>query len=471
MQKKIALLTVSAIALVAAGGFFWFSDKEPAPVTNKEAAPAKVASGQPELNAACLAALADEKLYDKNKLKSYVTIVPGKDGWYFRTQTDLRSDFKFDERALAGFKGISDALKAKGVTLVVAFIPPKGLVIPEAIPADLAQKLNFDPVTALASYKESIEQMREAGVNAVGVDSFDPAKPFFLKADQHWSQAGTDQMAREVAAFVKDLPVYKELPKQKFQTVIKGNYEYAGKYNIALSKLCNVDLPHEMDPEAVTSPVVATPSEDALFGDQPEPAVVLVGTSNSKREYDSNFDGALKEYLETDVINHAIAGVGYDDPLLIYLGSPEFKKSPPKLIIWEIPGYYTLNGDKDIYKTVPAAVWGDCGDASGTITKTVDVLPEDKVTLFDVKDGDKIPETSYLVLNFDKPVKRKFAVSLYSGDNDTKRVKFEVSKRTEDRLSFMTALTKDPTGKIILNVPKGQAGGKLQARLCTKPAI
>ena len=473
MSKKIAL-TVSAVALLAAGAFVMVSQKDGAISTpaKPQATVAAKSVVVPELSAACVADLADEKLYDKHKIKSYATIVPGKDGWFFRADGDFRSDFSYDERAIAGFQSISNALKAKGVTLVVAIIPPKGIVVPEALAPEVAQQRNFDAKAALQSYKDLLEQMRDADLHFVGVDTFDPARPFFLKADQHWSQAGTDRMAQAVAEYVKTLPVYKDLPKQKFQTVVAGTYDFPGKYTDALRKICGVTtIPNETDIEAVTSPAEAEVTEDAMFGDQPAPKVILVGTSNSKREDDSNFAGALKEHLGTDVINNAISGVGYDDPLLIYLGSDEFKADPPKLIVWEIPGYYTLNGDKDIYKTVPASVWGDCSDVATAVTKTVDALPEDKITLFDTKNGDKIPEASYLTLSFDKPVKKKFTVSLYSEDNNAKRIKFEVSKRTSDRLSFMTDLTKDPTGKIIMNVPKGQAGGKLQARLCPKPAI
>lgn len=490
MSKNFMLLTVCAAALLAVGGYVVLNKNKtvadkpvahsekmrpvPQKTDGKDIAQPKIDSKKPietvpSLSASCKASLSDEKIYDKLKLQSYATILPGKNGWFFRNDTDFRQDFAMDEKGVEGFQAITKALQDKGITLIVAIIPPKGIVMPENMPDDVASYVEFDAPKALQSYKDMIAQMRAAGVNFVGVDSFDSEKPFFLRADQHWSQAGTDRMAKAIADYVKTLPVYQELPKQKFETVIKGPFSYQGKYTEALRKICGVTTANENDVQAVTSPAQVQANASDLFDDKPVPKVVLVGTSNSKREYDSNFDGALKQYLETDVVNDAIAGVGYDDPFLIYLSSPEFKTNPPKLIVWEIPGYYDMSGGKDVYKTIPASVWGDCGTAA-VATKDINDLSADKVTLFDIKDGDKIPANTYLVMNFDKPVKKKFTVSLYADKDTSQRVKFEVSKRTSDRLIFMTDMPYATTSKIIMNVPKDSDGTKLQVRLCAKPA-
>ncbi|MCF8495538.1 MAG: hypothetical protein K9G62_02595, partial [Alphaproteobacteria bacterium] len=40
--------------------------------------------------------LAKEDIYDKNKFEAYKMLVPGTDGWIFRTSRDLSSRFSLD---------------------------------------------------------------------------------------------------------------------------------------------------------------------------------------------------------------------------------------------------------------------------------------------------------------------------------------------------------------------------------------
>ena len=82
---------------------------------------------------------------------------------------------------------------------------------------------------------------------------------------------------------------------------------------------------------------------DDLFADLPEPQIVLVGTSNSKGRLKFNFDGFLAHYVGAAVNNKAKSGGGFGGALKDYLSSEDFKQSPPKVLVWEIPGYYSLN--------------------------------------------------------------------------------------------------------------------------------
>ena len=69
--------------------------------------------------------------------------------------------------------------------------------------------------------------------------------------------------------------------------------------------------------------------------------MTLVGTSYSANT-NWNFEGFLKEYLETDVLNMADQGLG---PLVVmdkYLENDAWKNSPPRLVIWEMPERYLL---------------------------------------------------------------------------------------------------------------------------------
>lgn len=491
-MSKTNILIAAAVAILCLGAFFLFknggdmkADVAPQPSPEKVAVvdtdtdedndardqeEKKAVPQSTKLTDSCLKMLADEELYVKHKVKSYATIAPGNGDWYFRTETDFKNDLSFDEVSIEAFKNFTDAFARRGTTLILTLIPPKGIAVPEdAIPAELARRAEFDREASLKSFSDNLEVLRAAGIHAVGVTEFDEDAPFYLKADQHWTQMGADQAAKVVAEYVKTLPVYKDLPKQEFQTVIKGTRSYQGKYNEPIRKLCGVTLPNETDPEAVTTPAGEAQTDEAMFGDEKQPDVVLVGTSNSKRDDDSNFAGALKQYMSTDVNNAAIAGVGYDDPLLIYLNSKEYKEHPPKVLVWEIPAYYTFKGAKDIYKILPATIWGDCGDLAQS-KKEISLI-EGENALFDTSKGDVVPDGTYLSMTFAEPVKKKFSVGTYSGKQGSERAKFNVSKRTADRHDFLMDIRKPGVTKLVLKAPKELAGNKVTARLCQKPSL
>ncbi|NBV29476.1 hypothetical protein EBS02_10795, partial [bacterium] len=92
-----------------------------------------------------------------------------------------------------------------------------------------------------------------------------------------------------------------------------------------------------------------------LFQSDKAPEIVLIGTSNSVNSSSySNFDGFLKEALGTDVLNLSKTGGGFSDSMAEYLNSDQFKKSPPKIIIWEIPSYYDLNKQNSFFAKILA---------------------------------------------------------------------------------------------------------------------
>ncbi|MCY1242397.1 putative alginate O-acetylase AlgJ [compost metagenome] len=78
--------------------------------------------------------------------------------------------------------------------------------------------------------------------------------------------------------------------------------------------------------------------DDALFANTEVP-VALIGTSYSANP-NWNFVGALKQALNSDVVNYAEDGHGPILPMLSYLKSDAFKNSPPQVLIWEFPERY-----------------------------------------------------------------------------------------------------------------------------------
>jgi alginate O-acetyltransferase complex protein AlgJ len=78
----------------------------------------------------------------------------------------------------------------------------------------------------------------------------------------------------------------------------------------------------------------ASSSTDDLFGDADLPNVVVIGTSFSRT---SNFVPFIEKELKAKVANLARSGGDFSGAMNAYLSSVAFKKTPPKLVIWEIP--------------------------------------------------------------------------------------------------------------------------------------
>lgn len=427
-------------------------------------------------DADCRSKLADRDLYKKEKKMSYDVLVPGKDGWIFRSSTDFVDNFMFDDDGIRGLKALSDALKAKGIDLVITHQPTRGIVAASRLSKDDPLAAAFDPAKALASYKASIAKMQAAGLHFTGVTEFPSPETYFRKTDQHWNTKGAEQTAKIVAAYIKkNFASYKDIPKEKYESKVVKEYEFDGRFNDVVKDFCGFNLPLEQDIEVETS--VKGADEDALFGDQAFPQVVLIGTSNSKAEdFNANFDGALKQHLGADVYNAAIAGAGYDDPFMAYLNSAQYRDNPPKIIVWEIPGYYVLENEDELFNQLIAAIYGNCAGKELASFGPVKLSGGD-VALATGLAKKNIPNGySYLHLQFDQPVKKNVEINFEFQDSgrSQKRFKFKRSKRYPyDGDFFVTTFAekRDPMDVLsIRKVPDQLKGMSVKGWFCPLPA-
>lgn len=422
-------------------------------------------------------ALSDPTAYETGKIsEGYHYIVPGKDGWLFRTGQDFTSDFSISPKVKSRFKDIQDTLAKKGTDIIFVTIPTRGIVASDYVVSGNPLAEGFDPKQAKASYAAMIADAQASGLNFVGITDYKGGEDFFFKSDHHWSSGGARQMAAKVAAFAKTLPSYKKLPKVPFATTSKGTEDLDTTFASPIEKLCGVKLPKAVNPFFETSPI-QTQNESALFGDQPAPEVVLVGTSNSKSgEFHPNFDGFLKEYLQADLINEAITGGGLDDSILNYLTSDAYTKSPPKLIIWEIPGYYNFrekNSQSSVFnKAIPAAA-GDCGNSALASSGSIS-LDAPEVPLFKGLTKKALThQNAYFALDFSESVKKpNFALSLKdSTGKQVYKIKIKRSSRFTPNGHFFYAFLESKiayTDSITLEIPKDMQKGTVQARICAR---
>ena len=290
-----------------------------------------------QLHAAPLCPQAANKAnYHSDFLENFLYLQTGNEQWLFR-DTDLKTSFGPGRSGLKYISKLNAALEKWGVTLVMVPIPTRGITHPEYL-----GDITYDSEEARKKYTQYLKGLRGAGVSVPELDNVfntQQSKPLFFARDHHWTTAGAKKFAKLTSNKIKTLAVYKKLSPSQFSTTRVGNIKNNGSHAKAARLMCQMDFDNEVIARYVTEDI----SEKDPFADIPAPEVVLVGTSNSEGKLDFNFAGYLRQYLNTDVLNMAQSGGGYDGAITDYLNSELFREQPPKILIWEVPGYYSLN--------------------------------------------------------------------------------------------------------------------------------
>ncbi len=251
--------------------------------------------------------------------------------------------------ALKFIAEVDAALKAKGITLIVAPLPLK---------ADI-DSVNLGDLSLPAELAGRYAAVRET-LGKSGVKSIDLRARFmignienrmFLAADTHWTTEGAAVAAEGIAAAAQSL----DLPSPRRVTLTSGEaVEHASdlrKFVRLLPLLDKLGPAHDM-----IRPVKAEVASegDGLFGDDAIP-VALVGTSYSANPA-FGFEAHLKAALQRDVLNLAVEGKGPFAPMQDFLKSDVLKNSPPKLVIWEMPVRYLDDAFAAEQLTLPASL-------------------------------------------------------------------------------------------------------------------
>jgi alginate O-acetyltransferase complex protein AlgJ len=239
------------------------------------------------------------------------------------------------DRAVTFVASVNKALKAKGITLVIAPLPLKA-----DIDSGHLGRLRL-PAELQGRYDSVRGKLMAHGIASIDLRSrFQRANPenrMFLKSDTHWTPEGAAITAEAVADATQSL----DLPAAKAVTLtIAQPVEHSGdlqKFVRLLPFLEGAGPAHDK-----ISPLTATLADAGdsagLFDDAGIP-VVLVGTSYSANAT-FGFEAHLKAALRRDVLNLSEEGKGPFAPMQAFLSGPVLKATPPKLVIWEMPIRY-----------------------------------------------------------------------------------------------------------------------------------
>lgn len=245
---------------------------------------------------------------------------------------------------------IQKALAVKGIKLLVVVVPDKSRI--EASHLGMLHR----PATFAPRASQWVGELKKAGVEAI--DLTDTLSAFkqkngaaFLKSDSHWTEQGAEAAARSVSAEVlrlkivatptQGLTVDKRIVTNRPGDLIRlAGVEWLfdtlqPQQDLAQESTFKVgSKAQEKSTLGTASAASASAQTDDLFGDADLPNVVVIGTSFSRT---SNFVPFIEKELNAKIANLARNGGDFSGAMNTYLSSVAFKKTPPKLVIWEIP--------------------------------------------------------------------------------------------------------------------------------------
>jgi alginate biosynthesis protein AlgX len=301
----------------------------------------------------------DISRYNSSFLKNSRTLVQGEGDWLFRTLLDLRTDFDYVDAGRPYLKKLREAFARRGIELVVVYQPTRGLVHRDKLTPEARAGFDFD--LALANYRAALKRFEQLGFHAPDLSRLTnehEEHAFYFRADPHWTPYGAQRTAKVVAETIRSLSVFAGIPRRAFASKIVGRNSLGknGVLGLAAAQLCGTGTNSIEYVDRFVTEQEEVHNED-LFSDIGIPHIVLVGTSHSGPSY--NFPGFLLEYLNADILIFAYPGGGLEGGMIEYLGSEEFRNSPPKILIWEFSPNYRLDQDS-IYRQLFALLDDGC---------------------------------------------------------------------------------------------------------------
>lgn len=164
-----------------------------------------------------------------------IPVVAGSDGWYFAAGEIalLGAAAAADSGpAVARIAASAERLRRDGVELLVAPVPPKGIIYPDRLAPDLDVPI---PVRRLdAALQAAYGGLRAAGVRLVDLtgaflrDRFHHEGPLYCRQDAHWSGVGCVVAGEVIGAAARDLDALDVPPARPyglawFTTPIRGD--------------------------------------------------------------------------------------------------------------------------------------------------------------------------------------------------------------------------------------------------------
>lgn len=402
--------------------------------------------------------LKKDSIYKKNS--SFKKMIKGKDGWIFRTKTDFNTSFKVNSALKKRFVRLNKAFQDHDIDLVIALLPTRGMMHHNKL-----SNSDFNHHEAIDSYNALADVLNDIGISVASIEDFSGDTKFYYARDHHWQPEGAKIMAKKVAEKVKTLSSFNSIEKKTYKTESKENVLQDGTFEKFVNETCKTDIKSESVPKYKT--YLEDQGEDALFGEESNADILLIGTSNSAQNASkANFDGFLREYIGADVENLSVSGGGVDTSMLDWLSSNHYQGHKPKIVIWEIPIYQNFKGGPFYRQAIPA-VYGDC---KNPVAEEKSIVTNEK---FDISFSSKniSAKGSYAYLRFSDFKGRKFRLTTNYKDGKKEPFDFRRSKFYQPDGTFFFEFDQE-SDKLIDSIrglmPKNTKGS-ITMKICQYP--
>ncbi|MBU8536536.1 alginate O-acetyltransferase AlgX-related protein [Falsiroseomonas tokyonensis] len=258
------------------------------------------------------------------------TVAPGCGDWLFLTE-ELRPWGPEGQAAMARraelLARVAKLLAARDIALQVVLVPDKAR-------AAAAMRCGIPYSAESEARGAAFRQMLQGQLPLLDLAPvLAPEGPaLFYRTDTHWNQDGARRAAEAIAAalpagIARDTAF--RTSRAAEETPLVGD----------LLRLMSLDqVPDALRPrpdrQFVETTEPAEAEEASILDEAPVPEVVLIGSSFSRN---ANFDGALQQALSAPVGNLSRAGGGFAGAARDFFGSPAWRETPPRLLVWEIP--------------------------------------------------------------------------------------------------------------------------------------
>ena len=395
---------------------------------------------------------ANPDAYDTDTLKVNKLLLAGADNWLFRSSLDLHETFQLKPTAITALRRFRTELAKQGTELLLVYHPTRGLMNHRGVDDHRPEPYNY-PLAA-ENYRLALQKIRSTGIITPDLSRLltdAGSTDFHFRRDAHWTPAGARKAAKLVADRIKQLDLYPTIPTVDFVTERVGLRGTSGGHQNAAYLLCGIRYSNQYVDEFETHQLTQSSDSLDLFTDQPQPQVVVVGTSFSDSKLRYNFVGFLQQFLAVDILNVAVAGGGIAGSLTQYFASEDFQTSPPKLIIWEVPGYTPLYNSK-VYRQLVPRITNGCANQTPELTSTIKLARGDNEALFN---GDgmvkNITSGNYLVdIQFSDPAIKRLDATVWYHNLRKERLVLKHRDRVDGQGRFVFELKADTHWKDLI---------------------
>ncbi|WP_369989033.1 alginate O-acetyltransferase AlgX-related protein [Pseudomonas xanthosomatis] len=258
-------------------------------------------------------------------------VLQGQQGWLFPGWGSLTEvDSRGIEASTALIKDAQQALAARGVQLQVLVLPDKTRFYQDKLPAGKALSAQVQQ-----RYQTILASLHKAGISAIDDEAVlrqvkGSGQEVFYRTDQHWTQAAADATAVATAEQAKrDVPALKG---SAGSGMVLGSEFKERRFGDLAERFLTPEQRKQTGRETFT--VRRQAAANGLLDDAPAPLHV---TGHSMVQPYFGFPQKLSNSIDRPVsVNWKPGNVGQWIMLLEYLESPDFKRNPPQVLVWQM---------------------------------------------------------------------------------------------------------------------------------------